>query len=192
MTTPFSQRFAHALIRHPATPCDFVRSITVEAHRCTEGATEGLHLRYRLIGQVSQLRLPSPAQEPGPRDGLWKHTCFEAFIGQPGEECYREFNFSPSGHWAAYAFSEERVRDAEAPDLPSPRITFTPGPDELILEARLPLAAMLIAFQGPLHMGLTAVIETQDGRLSYWALHHPAEQPDFHRKDGWTALLTTP
>jgi len=36
---------------------------------------------------------------------------------------------------------------------------------------------------------LTAVIETQDGNLSYWALHHPAERPDFHRNAGWTAEL---
>ena len=191
MTTPFSQRFAHELIRHPATPCEFVRSITVEAHRCTEGATEGLHLRYRLMGQVSQLRMPSPALEPSPRDGLWKHTCFEAFLGRPGEEAYREFNFSPSGHWAVYAFSDERVRDAAAADMPAPRISFAQAEGEIILDARL-LLTPTMALGTHLRLGLTAVIETQDGRLSYWALHHPAEQPDFHRKDGWTAFLTTP
>lgn len=191
MTTSFSQCFAHELIRHPATPCELVRSITVEAHRYTEGATEGLHLRYRLIGQVSQLRLPCPAQEPGPRDGLWKHTCFEAFLGRPGEKTYREFNFSPSGHWAVYAFSDERVRDAAAVDMPVPRISFAQAAGEIILDAHL-LLTRTMALGTDLRMGLTAVIETQDGRLSYWALHHPAEQPDFHRKDGWTAFLTTP
>ena len=36
---------------------------------------------------------------------------------------------------------------------------------------------------------MSAVIETDDGRLSYWALAHPAPQPDFHHRAGWTARL---
>jgi hypothetical protein len=28
------------------------------------------------------------------------------------------------------------------------------------------------------------VLETLDGQLSYWALHHPAERPDFHHRAG--------
>ena len=32
-------------------------------------------------------------------------------------------------------------------------------------------------------IGLSAVIETTDGALSYWALAHPAEKPDFHHPD---------
>ena len=37
-------------------------------------------------------------------------------------------------------------------------------------------------------IGLTAVIETADGQLSYWALQHPAARPDFHHRGGWQAL----
>ena len=37
-------------------------------------------------------------------------------------------------------------------------------------------------------VGLSAVIETLDGQLSHWALHHPrADRPDFHHRAGWTA-----
>ena len=44
----------------------------------------------------------------------------------------------------------------------------------------------------PWPLGLTAVIEAQDGHLSYWALHHPAAQPDFHHRGGWTARVPAP
>ena len=37
--------------------------------------------------------------------------------------------------------------------------------------------------------GLTAVIETLDGAISYWALAHPAEKPDFHHPDSFILIL---
>ena len=35
----------------------------------------------------------------------------------------------------------------------------------------------------PWQLGLSAVIEEADGRLSYWALAHPPGKPDFHHSD---------
>ena len=37
-----------------------------------------------------------------------------------------------------------------------------------------------------------AVVEETDGRLSYWALTHPAERPDFHHRDGFVLPLEHP
>ncbi|MNC84871.1 hypothetical protein D3C83_04390 [compost metagenome] len=34
-----------------------------------------------------------------------------------------------------------------------------------------------------LALALAAVIEEEDGVLSYWALGHPAGKPDFHQRD---------
>ena len=58
------------------------------------------------------------------------------------------------------------------------------GADYVALEARieLPLDA-----EGP--FGLSAVIETIDGAISYWALAHPAEKPDFHHPDSFVLTL---
>lgn len=191
MTTPFPQRFAQQLSSHPDTPCPLVESITVAVDRFENGAAKGLQFSYRLAGQLPQLRLPPPAQEPGHRDELWKHTCFEAFLGVPGSSAYLELNFSPSGNWAVYAFKEERIRDTVSQNLAAPIISIAQGENEFILGAQLTLPKW-IKPGDDLRLGLTAVIETQDSRLSYWALHHPAERPDFHRKDGWTEFLTTP
>jgi hypothetical protein len=36
---------------------------------------------------------------------------------------------------------------------------------------------------------LSAVIEDEDGNVTYWALAHPGTQPDFHDSAAWTAGL---
>ena len=89
---------------HPATPCPALHTVTTTVERLADGS---LHLRYALSGDIAQVRIPE-AQPPTFTDGLWQHTCFEAFVGIKGETAYREFNFSPSTQWAAYAFSDSR------------------------------------------------------------------------------------
>ncbi|NMF90687.1 hypothetical protein GPA26_19635, partial [Aromatoleum petrolei] len=60
----------------------------------------------------------------------------------------------------------------------------------LVLDVTLDAAALP---QGsPLELGLTAVVETLDGTLSYWALRHPSARPDFHLRDAFTLPLVRP
>ncbi len=40
-----------------------------------------------------------------------------------------------------------------------------------------------------LRLALSAVIEETDGRLSYWALAHPAAKPDFHHAEAFVLSL---
>ena len=47
--------------------------------------------------------MPPPA-EPARVDGLWQATCFEMFLKHDDDDAYREWNFAPSGEWAAYDF----------------------------------------------------------------------------------------
>jgi hypothetical protein len=168
---------------HPATPSAAARALTASV---APGPDGGWRLRFTLSGDPARLRVPAPAKRPVAADGLWRQTCFEAFVGDPRNARYHEFNFSPSGEWAAYIFSAERLRDADAAPLPAPRIACARVADALRLDAELPAAALPAAKDGWL-LGLSAVLEADDGRLSYWALSHPAARPDFHRRDGWIA-----
>ena len=158
-------------------------------------AGPGLLLRYEVLGDIGRLRLPAPAPH-GPADGLWQHTCFEAFVGVTGDAANREFNFAPSGQWAAYRFSAERVRDlpAEAAAAPfAPELVFVEQPQSLDLQIWLPREALPpSAAAAPLMLGLSAVLETRDGQLSYWALHHPTARPDFHHRAGFAHVLDLP
>jgi hypothetical protein len=53
----------------------------------------------------------------------------------------------------------------------------------------LELDAVIAVAAGRLAIGLSAVIEEQDGRLSYWALRHPPGKPDFHYPEAFALEL---
>ena len=61
----------------------------------------------------------------------------------------------------------------------------------LELSVELDLEALLGAEArgGVLELGVTAVLEQQDGLLSYWALSHPAAEADFHHRGGFVVRL---
>ena len=42
------------------------------------------------------------------QDNLWRHTCFEVFLGRPGAKGYWELNIAPNGDWNLYQFSDYR------------------------------------------------------------------------------------
>lgn len=162
-------------------------SLTIDAEM-TLAPAQGLRLRYELTGDLTRIRIPAP-EPPGAQDGLWQHTCFEAFIAVQGEAGYREFNFSPSGQWAACAFSDYRLRKTWMIGQ-APIISVARASDSLVLEAYLAATDLPPATAGKsLQIGLSAVVESNDGSLSYWALHHPSAHPDFHDKKGFTCSL---
>jgi hypothetical protein len=145
--------------------------------------------------RLDRLRLPAPAA-PGPADGLWQHTCFEAFVGVEGEPGYREYNFSPSGQWAVYAFRAYRERIEDFQPGAAPEIRCLAREDGLTLEARVPAAALPAVAPGTeLQIGLAAVIERAndglEGGLEYWAVHHAGAEPDFHARESFVLMLKT-
>ena len=174
------------LVPHPATPCDHQPRIKVAIGWA---AGRQLALTYRLQGDPDRIAIPAPAPSEF-ADGLWQHTCFEAFIAVEGSPAYREFNFSPSGQWASYAFSDYRQSDPSTAVL-RPHVSFSRFADRLQLDACLAWNALPTIMPGQsLQLGFSAVIETTDGSRSYWALSHPGEQPDFHRRDAFTLTLS--
>lgn len=172
------------LVCHPQAADTRVRAVTASLMRQTDG---GLTLSYRLEGELAGLRIPDAAS-PLPPERLWAHTCFEAFIAQPGAADYREFNFSPNGQWMRFDFSAYRRR-SDGPAGPAPAIEVSRGTRHLELTARLPAG---LVPSGELVLGLSAVVEHADGSLRYWALAHPPGQPDFHHRDGWVVMLPSP
>jgi hypothetical protein len=146
-----------------------------------------LFLHYELTGDLDALRLPERAAQPKPQDDLWRHTCFEAFLGDPAGPRYVEFNFSPSGCWAGYAFSRLRTRATPGP------AAMTHGPickhnnHTLTLEVRLRIGSLPWPMTDGAPLGLAAVLAARDGHLTYWALRHPRAKPDFHDRRGWIA-----
>jgi hypothetical protein len=162
---------------HPQSPCKAVRRISGDIGL---GAGPGiLQVRYRIEGDIGRLALPS-ADFARRSDGLWQHTCFEAFLRPDASESYHEFNFAPSGDWAAYRFSTRRS-DRSLPDLPAPLIRFRSEKGLCDLSADIHTPALPeLAGASVIHAGMAAVVETDEGGMSWWALSHRAERPDFH------------
>jgi hypothetical protein len=175
----------YPLLAHPASAPGAVRELSVAV---TRPALPRLELEFLLSADLEQLKFPEP-RDPVRADGLWRHTCFEAFIGHGAGSDYWEFNFSPSGAWAAYRFT--RYREGMAPHLSGapPLITRREG-ETFKLHVVLDLSWLVrSATGGGLKLGLTAVVEERERGLSYWALAHPAEKPDFHRAESFVVAL---
>ncbi len=149
------------------------------------GPDRSLCVHYVLSGSLGEILIPAPLPSQA-ADELWQHTCLEAFVAVEGRSDYREFNFAPSGQWAAYAFSDYRVREESWQISQAPHLEISRLSDCLSLTARLDLVDLPANPENlPWQFGLTAVLETRAEGLSYWALQHPGAQPDFHDRRGF-------
>ena len=174
------------LLRHPHAPSREVQAVAASATRTPEGK---LALHYAIHGKIAALNIPPP----GPaRVGwkLWRHTCCELFVRQAGAEAYHEFNFSPSGEWAAYAFTRYREGTTLTDEALNPQIAVQSGVARLDLYALVDLARLSAGHvRARLTVGLAAIIEEASGGLSYWALAHPSDRPDFHHAGAFALEL---
>jgi hypothetical protein len=171
---------------HPATHSDAIRGVDVQVSVPSQGL---LTLGFTLRADMSRIRVGSEIT-PGPADGLWKHTCFEAFIQPAGSRGYYEFNFSPTRQWAVYRFASYREDMTPMHVANPPDISVRKGPAQFELLATFPLPISADAGAAPRSkLALTAVVEEDSGRLCYWSARHPQGKPDFHHPDGFVFEL---
>jgi len=178
-----------ALRRHPGSPSSATIGVEVDVARPHAGR---LVLIYLVSGQIGDLRLP-PVVAAARADELWRHTCFEAFVRAPPGAAYYELNFAPSTQWAAYRFSGYRSGMQVASEIGAPRIAVQASAERYTLQAALELDRLAgLPRETPWRLGLCALIEDRNGRLSYWALAHPPGQADFHHADCFAHELSPP
>jgi hypothetical protein len=171
---------------HPATYTTAVEEIEARAGWTEDNA---LDFAYSLKGDLLRLRIP-PLQPSMRADRLWQHTCFEAFVALDDKPEYYEFNFAPSGQWAAYQFQRYRHGISIADEIGPPKITVHNLAYGLDLHAIVSPDNLPITQPGArLKIALCAVIEDKNGMLSYWALRHPPGKPDFHHRDAFALDL---
>ena len=173
------------LVHHPQTPSQAIRGIEVVVSWSASGS---LSLAFALEADLSRLRIPEPRVSLR-TGGLWRHTCFEVFVMAEKGPGYREFNFSPSSEWEAYAFSGYRKGGELGVELDPGTVVHRTG-DRLELDAEI--RRDFLPPGRSLRLGLSAVLEDADGVLSYWALQHPPGKPDFHHTDAFALQLVLP
>lgn len=155
---------------------------------------ENLKLVYRLVGPLSDLIIPHPSAQAQARDFLWEHMCFEFFVGWDAEDTsrYWEWNFSPSGEWMVYGFSEYRKADRSFSTSLEYDVQFMKhSATELSLEVDVPLLNIIPKpGSGSLRAAACAVIEHKTNKeKTYWALKHTESKPNFHRRESFSIEL---
>ena len=143
---------------------------------------DSLVLAFEIEADLARVRVPAPLENRGIVHGLWEHTCCEAFVARADGEAYLEVNIAPSEDWALWAFDGYRA-GMRAAACEAPRLRVLRMPRELRVDAIVD-AVSVQGFLGdaPWVVGLSAVVEEQDGRRSYFALAHAGERPDFHAR----------
>lgn len=175
------------LIPHPsAPPADPPFKVWASVdHAALLGAAATANIWFGVSAPLGRF-LILESEEPGRAGKLWKTTCFEAFLRAEGDQAYCEWNFAPSGDWAAYDFSGYRENMAEAEVGSPPYIRVEDNFTWWTLGATIAVDSAT-----SWNLGLCAILEEKDGTKSYWALAHPpGDKPDFHAPDCFAAKLS--
>ena len=172
------------LVAHSATqPASPLKVWVSVEHASALGSTASTNIWFGIGAPAGRFVIPEP-REPARTEDLWQATCFETFLRVPGADSYREWNFAPSGEWAAYDFTSHREGRSDA-DVAAPYIRVEDNLTWWALGATIAVDADAVWA-----LGLSAVLEEKDGTKSYWALAHAnPEKPDFHLADCFTAKL---
>jgi len=173
-----------SLIPHSAAPsADPAFKVWANIDHSALGAVATTNIWFGVSAPADRFIIPK-LTEPWRADELWQTTCFEAFLRPAGKAGYREWNFAPSGNWAAFDFTGRRegMERAEVEQPPYIRMEdnftwWTVG------------ATIAVDADREWELGLSAVLEEKDGAKSYWALAHAGEAPDFHDPDCFVARL---
>jgi hypothetical protein len=147
-----------------------------------------LSIEYQLFGDMNAISIAPPASAPSRQFHLWEATCFEFFIGIPGDANYWEFNLSPSGNWAVFALDDYRqgLRDELA--FTSLPFKVDRYPNYITLSLEFDLSELILAEQD-LEMSVTTVVKSSQDELSYWAIAHSGKEADFHLRDSFAINL---
>lgn len=177
-----TQQFSVQPFPAPNPPRDLQLAVTI-----TRQATM-LALRYELFDSHGQVVIPPRAKFPARKDNLWQTTCFEFFLAARGATPYWEFNLAPSGDWNVYRLEAYRAglrAESAFEELP---FCANRQANLLTLEIEINLGKIIAPTQS-IELSATAVIECADSTLSYWAIAHRGQKPDFHLRESFVVEI---
>jgi hypothetical protein len=151
-----------------------------------------LSIEYHLQGDLNSVTIDPPATAPSRQPELWEHTCFEFFIGVPGDRHYWEFNLSPSGDWNVFHLDDYRQGLRAETAVTSLPFTVDRQANSLVLKLQFDVSKIISIdplserlSQRDLEISVTTVIKSTQDEISYWALTHQGQAADFHLRDSF-------
>jgi hypothetical protein len=146
-----------------------------------------LSIEYQLTGDLTQVEIPPPAALSRKFE-LWEATCFEFFLGVPGDLDYWEFNLSPAGDWNVFHLDDYRQGLLNESAFTSLPFTVEQQANSLLLALEFDLSK-IVSVDRSIEVSVTTVIKSIGGEMSYWALTHSGTAADFHRRDSFVIKL---
>ena len=144
-----------------------------------------LSIEYRLSGDLDAIDIPQLAISPTRKDKLRESTCFEFFLGIPGDRNYWEFNLAPSGDWNIFHLDAYRQGLREELAFASLPLKIDRQPNLLSLALEFDLSRIVVGASS-IEVSITTVIKPCQGEISYWAVTHCGLAADFHLRDSFT------
>ena len=173
----------HCLLQpHPASRPDAIQTVSCGI----SWESSGRWVFDFIVGQPPEALLLPAAAAPSRADDLWRSTCFELFLRRPGAEGYFEFNFSPSGQWAAYAFDGYRAGQRNLEIAPILITGPVPGQAAMAWEAHLLRQGHDAGFA----RSLAGSFEQPAGPVAQFALSVTFEDPAWDAEGPWLAGLS--
>jgi len=149
-----------------------------------------LEVVFTLKGDITTLNLPKPVEFPKRVEGLYHHTCIEVFLKR-GKK-YLEWNFAFSGDWCLFLFDGYRTRAKYK--IPNESELFSlshisQSSSEASIKALIYLDKLDFLEETESEIGFSAILEHPKSILSYWALTHLGNKPDFHQEKSFIAKI---
>jgi len=148
-----------------------------------------LFITYMVEGDLESIRWPQPSLASERCHGLWQNTCFEFFISVKGSSAYWEGNLSPNGFWNVYRFTA--YREGMQEELAVGHLWPLAERNQRIFNLSCRLETLGIVEDNlAIEIGVSSVLQSGSGEISYWALSHPGSKPDFHDRQSF--ILESP
>lgn len=137
------------------------------------------HLTFTITGRANNIKLRPSSLLPQRKEDLWKGSCCEIFIQDTKTKQYIEWNFCFSSDWDASEFLDYRKKNANTFMVKPPSVIKAVNHDKIMLKTSFPAPPVNYKH---LRAGISVILENTEGKLNYWALHHPKpeQKPDFH------------
>jgi len=168
-------------------PAPSVPDLTIKGKLLRQNNLLSIH--FAINGKLENIVLPPLSAIPTRKDELWKTTCFEFFLAVKDLPQYWEFNMSPSWDWNIYHMDAyRRIGFREETSIQRLQFEMQRHTNDFLLHAAVDLNP-IIRVEQILEVGVTAVIQTNEGSKMYWALVHPALEADFHLRESFILAL---
>ena len=170
---------------HPFEPLPWLQGTQLSGEAQWQGGE--LQVLFALQAPDHAVLRPAGAGQLQRRDGLWHNTCFEAFVGAPGQEGYWEINLSPNGDWNVYALSAYRQNLTPVAEISALPYSLRADEGQLQIGFQLDFGQLLNPSE-PIELSLTAVLHHPEHGMSFWAWQHGAAEADFHHRASFQLL----